>query len=382
MYVEEDRVLKNTSKKSENIILALYFIVLICNILSYSTAYFIHNVQVIRLIGIVLVFSCSILLQKHTLRQWKMLLILSSVCMLSYVFYKVNIDFLYITLLMFGMSNISARKLLSLSAKTIFYVILFLTVCASIHLIPNLVFYRDGIMRRSWGTIYPLTYAGFIFFGCASWAATNKNNLKTIFSLVIIAIYVFVVSGARNDTIGIVLLIFACLSDYFPYRINKYLSLVSTLIIYSMCLLSIFVSTFLPYYSNGYAFLNKLFNGRLGLQQMLISSYHPTLLGQVIQQVGLGGATTTISNYFYIDNSYLRLLFMNGIILTFLFLYLVSYQIFYLHKMHLYKLIYIILILMISGITEDSLVNGVINVFFYILLSSPENLKNSFEIHK
>ena len=159
---------------------------------------------------------------------------------------------------------------------------------------------------------------------------------------------------------------------------NKYLSLVSIFIVYSICFISVFITNFLPYYSNTYVLLNQLFSGRLGLQYTLNNFYHPTLFGQTIPQVGFGGASTAISNYFYIDNSYVRLLFMNGIVLTILVLCLISRLIFDLYKLDLYKQVYIILIIMISGITEDSFVNGAINIFFYILLTTFINLRNSF----
>lgn len=379
MQEEKVGILKVAPIKNEKVILALYIIVLICGILMYSTVPFKQVVRYIWRSGIILLFICSVIFQRHSSRQWEVFLILSSVCMISYIFYKVNMDFFYISLIIFGMGNILPREILSVSAKTIFLIILCLTICSCIHLIPNLIFYRDGTMRLSLGTIYPLTYASLIFFGCAAWTSICENNLKNILLLGILAAYIFIVNGARNDTINMVLLIFACLSDHFNHKINKYLSLIGTFLVYGICIISIFITDFLPYYSNTYAFLNSLFNGRLGFQYTLTNFYHPTFWGQIIPQMGLGGTTTTVSNYFYIDNSYVRLLFMNGIVLTILIICLIYNLIFNLYKLGLYKQVYIVLIVMISGITEDSLVNGAINIFFYILLTTSMNLKDSFK---
>lgn len=368
--------------KKEEIILILYAIILICGILIYSMVSFKESIRYVWRFGTILLFIYSIIVRKYSFRQWGIFLLLSSICVISYIFYKVNIDFLYVALIMFSMSSLSPKKVLSVSAKTFFLTTLFLTIASWCHLIPNLIFYRDGATRFSMGTIYPLTYASLIFFGCAAWMFAYKSNLKKILILCLLSVYIFLITGARNDSINIILLIIACLSVYFNPKINKYLSLVSTFLVYIICFISVFITNFLPYYSNTYIFFNQLFSGRLGLQYTLNNFYCPTLFGQIIPQIGFGGNSTPIANYFYIDNSYVRLLFMNGILLTVLIIYLISCLIFNLYKLELYKQVYIILIIMISGITEDSLVNGAINIFFYILLTTFVNLKSSFKTKK
>lgn len=377
--MQREKIQFSFNVKNEKIILILYLIVLACGILLYSTVPFKQGIRTIWKAGILLLFICFALLQRHSRHQWYILLILLGICIISSVFYKVNVSFFYVTFIMFSMSNILPKKILSLSAKIIFLIIACLTVCSTLHLIPNLIFYRDGTVRQSLGTIYPLTYAGFIFYGCAGWTSVCKDNLKNILILFLLAGYVFLITGARNDAIDILLLIIACISDHFNYKVNKYLSLVCIFIVYIACIFSIFITKFLPYYSNTYIFLNNMLDGRLGLQYLLNNSYKPTLFGQVIQQIGFGGNISRMSNYFYIDNSYIRLLYMSGIILTILMFYLITNLIFNLYKLGLYKQIYIILIIMISGITEDSLMNGSINIFLYILLATSINLKNSFE---
>ena len=378
MQREKIRNVGLASIKSEKIIVSLYIIILICGVLMYSMVPLKPVIRYVWRFGTIVLFGYSAISQKYSYRQWGMLLLLSYACMISVIFYRVNMDFFYTALIMFSMSNIPPKKILSVSAKTIFLIIICLTIFSCGQLIPNLIFYRDGAMRLSMGTIYPLTYASLIFFGCAAWVFIYKNNFRNILLLLILSIYIFFVTGARNDTINMILLIFACISVYFNPKVNKYLSLVSIFIVYSICFISVFITNFLPYYSNTYVLLNQLFSGRLGLQYTLNNFYHPTLFGQTIPQVGFGGASTAISNYFYIDNSYVRLLFMNGIVLTILVLCLISRLIFDLYKLDLYKQVYIILIIMISGITEDSFVNGAINIFFYILLTTFINLRNSF----
>ena len=60
--------------------------------------------------------------------------------------------------------------------------------------------------------------------------------------------------------------------------------------------------------------MDELFSGRLSLQYILLEYYSPLLWGQNITQQGFGGEQQTVNNYFYIDNSYARILFMYGII--------------------------------------------------------------------
>ena len=125
--------------------------------------------------------------------------------------------------------------------------------------------------------------------------------------------------------------------------------------------------------------MNDLFSGRLQLQYTLFSMYTPKLLEQNIPQNGLGRATTTVMNYFYIDSSYVRLLFMGGILLFLLFG--VTFLLFLLRMINcnMYLIVYIALVIVISGITEDAVINPIMNIFLPLLLMKHDLILKDFK---
>ena len=105
---------------------------------------------------------------------------------------------------------------------------------------------------------------------------------------------------------NILILILCRFSKFLPDKINKILTKISSIIVCSIAFLTIFISNIIPYTSNLYGKMNDLFSGRLQLQYTLFSMYTPKLLEQNIPQNGLGRATTTVMNYFYIAWAYVK----------------------------------------------------------------------------
>mgnify|MGYP007099446512 FL=1 len=175
------------------------------------------------------------------------------------------------------------------------------------------------------------------------------------------------------------ILILCRFSKFLPDKINKILTKISSIIVCSIAFLTIFISNIIPYTSNLYGKMNDLFSGRLQLQYTLFSMYTPKLLEQNIPQNGLGRATTTVMNYFYIDSSYVRLLFIGGILLFLLFG--VTFLLFLLRMINcnMYLIVYIALVIVISGITEDAVINPIMNIFLPLLLMKNDLILKDFK---
>ena len=84
-------------------------------------------------------------------------------------------------------------------------------------------------------------------------------------------------------------------------------------------------------------------------------------------------------NYFYIDSSYVRLLFMGGILLFLLFG--VTFLLFLLRMINcnMYLIVYIALVIVISGITEDAVINPIMNIFLPLLLMKHDLILKDFK---
>ena len=86
-----------------------------------------------------------------------------------------------------------------------------------------------------------------------------------------------------------------------------------------LILLFIFINIILPYiYTPNNVILRKLDNllsTRLYFGNLAFKNYNVDLLGQYIYQVGNGGIHhSPITNYFFIDVSYVRILMMQGLV--------------------------------------------------------------------
>lgn len=350
----------------------LYLFFLSCEILRYSTFSFHSFFGKLGLILTLILFCFSIVVYKYTMKQWIILIIGITIFLFSYLRAHSAPDLLYMILIMFSMSSISPQKTLMYSAKLIFGFMLILAFCSLTGIIPNLLFYRNGVMRQSLGTTYPLVFGGYLFFGCAAYIMSSNNDkidlLKEILVTFSSFVITFKINGARNDSLGIIFLLMISILAYFKKEINKKVLLILTILTYTISIISVFITHIFPYYSNSYFYLNNLFNGRLEMQYRLFNMYVPKIFGQNITETGLGGSQGRVFNYFYIDNSYAKLLFIYGILAMVLFLGLFGYLIRKLIQNNLYKQTLVILVIMLSGIVEDAFINYIMNVILYVLL--------------
>lgn len=365
-----------------NLLIYLFSIIIFCGMITYSMVPLSSLFVQVRYALIIVLFVLAVATQKHSIKQWIYFLIGSSITMISVVVTQIGLEYFFMILAIFSISTISPKKIMKFSAIMIAITLIFLTISSWLRVIPNLIFYRDNIIRQSWGTIYPLILAGYIFYANAAWISSKQNDKKKymgeVLLILISAVLVFRVTGARNDTFAIILLLGSYLINMISDRYNKAILTSGIVIIFAILFLSIFITQLLPYYSNSFNWVNNLFNHRLGLQYTLFEYYAPKLFGQYIPQVGAGGSTNNAGYYFYIDNSYTRLLFMYGIVFTIFILIMLLNYLRNLMEIKAYSLVYILLIVIASGIAEDAFVNPVINVFLYLLLENRDLLLQDF----
>ena len=116
------------------------------------------------------------------------------------------------------------------------------------------------------------------------------------------------------------LLIVPILSDKWNKSVNKIIASIGAAFTVVLGLISVFITSFLPYTTNLYFKLNNLFSNRLYFQSLLFQRYPLQLLGQYVYQSGYGGGNNYVFNYFYIDNSFTRMMFLGGILFFVIFI--------------------------------------------------------------
>lgn len=373
--------LKEININFSDIILYIFSIIVFLGVMTYSMVPFSGVLVNVRYGLIILLFGIAVVTQKYNLEQWIPFLIGLTITIISLSVSGIGIEYLFLMLAIFSVSTISPKKLLRYSASVLFVALFFLAICSWLKIIPNLIFYRNNAYRQSWGTIYPLTLAGYVFYTIAAWMAIqNKtSHLKQIVIIIISAVLVLKVTAGRNDTMAILLLLGVVIIDKLKDKNNKIILTTLALLTWIVCILSVFITTIVSYSSNLFTFFDTIFNHRLGLQYTLFQFYSPQMWGQLVPQVGAGGTNENVGYYFYIDNSYSRLLFMYGIALSIFLMILFIIFTLKLINVKAYKLAYIFLIVMISGIAEDSFINPVVNIFLYLLLQKKVQLQYEFE---
>ena len=93
---------------SDKINIFLYCIILICGILKCSTISWGEKLGKLMVLIIVLLFIFSLIFNKHTLKQWFILLIGIFIGGITYLIYSINTDLLYIILIAFSVDTVKS----------------------------------------------------------------------------------------------------------------------------------------------------------------------------------------------------------------------------------------------------------------------------------
>lgn len=109
----------------------------------------------------------------------------------------------------------------------------------------------------------------------------------------------------------------------------------------------------------------RLILGYVGFEQFEIK-----LFGNDIFQNGWGGKTKSDGYYFYLDNSYVRMLLLNGIIVFLLFIGIMTYLQVGLHKKGMYYEMFLLTVVAINCIMEHHLMNASYNAFALLIFAN------------
>ncbi|USS84729.1 hypothetical protein M3M35_05325 [Fructilactobacillus myrtifloralis] len=274
-------------------------------------------------------------------------------------------------------TGISLRKIFKTSFVYMTIALVFTVVAALSGLIINLIYVRNGIFRFSLGEGYTTVLSSIIFFILASIAAfnlasRNKKTIIMIFSLIfLLSFVVYQITDTRTDLICMLLLSFVTLWRYYGnFLKNKFVRgfiLISPALVFLWTLISAY---FFNPQSEAWQKLNQLFSNRLSLVSEATIKYPIKFLGRYIVEHGNGNSLKPVLHYFYIDSSFSRVLFLNGLF-AFIFLYIVIQFAFYLiikKNQPLYTALSLILVIIFIEGTFSSMILSVgFNSILFIL---------------
>lgn len=287
---------------------------------------------------------------------------------------------LVMTFFILGARNVSFNAII----RCYFYVSLILLIsvifCSLFGVIRNLVFNVQGrAVRYSLGIIYPTDLAAHILYLMLAHAYINFSKLNWWYYLVYLII-AFIVKSITDARLSFICMLFMILvfiiaqtahSSILSYNLMRTSWMWTPILAFSM-----FVATYFFTPQNKiYSRIDHLLSGRLGYGHLATSNYPLTLWGQKIVEHGFGGNGGlrifghSRVDYFYIDSSYIRLVMIYGIIAALIYVTIVTLVSLKGIKHHVYKLAAVILVVTISCLIEQHLLELSYNPFLLALFA-------------
>ncbi|MFD1473013.1 hypothetical protein [Companilactobacillus mishanensis] len=357
-----------------------YVPVLILGILSTSSISYSLPIEFFSKMVIafsIILYTAKILINEYQIKEFFLYLVLLIVFFVSY---RQSGSWSLITMFIFMASSRNVDPKL---VNKIYFVISLVLIIAIVFgalkgIIPNYVFYRDGLSRASLGIIYPTDFASHIFYLLCSFSYLRGKKFGIIdFVLVIgISYLVYTQTNARLNFICGILLALAMYLVRCDKKnlLNNFTRMMPTAGAVTM----IFLTTI---YNPGNDFLNNLnqaLSGRLSIVHEVVSQYGLHLFGANIVQNGLGGPSGLnfnpfLTKYVFIDSMYLRFLLMYGIVSLILVLIVLYFMV---KKVQDKYLLAVLLTIFVAAAIENHLLEFAYNPFLIILASAFFNRNN------
>ena len=247
-------------------------------------------------------------------------LILSILLLLSggLVYFQTNrLNFLVYSMLLVLLVNVDMKVVLRNYVVVVGILVVGVFLLSLIGMIPNLQYNRAGVIRNSFGFIYPTDFASHCFYLFLAISYLLKDKFIWTRSLfgVLLSAFIIKYCDARLNALSILLA--TVIFIYFYYSDGKKLKIFA-LLPYSAVVFASIV-TYLSYkfsWSNPFLVsVNKLITGRLALGRNAFDTFGVHLFGtRNVQFIGSGGKTESVIGYNYVDSSYVQMLFTYGIV--------------------------------------------------------------------
>ncbi|MBM6754495.1 hypothetical protein H5993_06965 [Lactobacillus alvi] len=336
-------------------------------------------------VGLGLIYFKIFFLDRHSFKT-----ICGNLIVLAYLFitWRSSNDFMIVVMgsLILGMRNVNFRQIirLYLVVGTISLVGIFID--AELGIIRNIVFVRDttNAVRQSFGIIYSTDFAAHVLYLVLAHCYLAFRRLKWYhyLSYLLLAIFVSLTTDARLDALAIVLTIPVAWIGKRAADGHLGSRLVAGFY-WILPILGAYLTIWSAYfYTPGNHILvklNHLISGRLLYGRVAFDRYPLSLFGQKIHENGwgasLGPMTKDLDHYFFIDSSYLRLLIIFGITALLATLVIMTKLSWKSIQSNDYALASIMVIIMISAVLEQRLIDIAYDPFLLALLAKQSSLK-------
>ena len=303
-------------------------------------------------------------------------LILSILLLLSgvLVYFQTNrLNFLVYSMLLILLVNVDMKVVLRNYVIVAGILVVGVFLLSLVGMVPNLQYNRAGVIRNSFGFIYPTDFASHCFYLFLAISYLLKDKFIWTRSLfgVLLSAFIIKYCDARLNALSILLA--TVIFIYFYYSNGKKIKIFA-LLPYSAVVFASVVTYFSYKFSWSNPFLvsiNKLITGRLALGRNAFDTFGVHLFGtRNVQFIGSGGKTESVIGYNYVDSSYVQMLFTYGIVpvVLLLIIYVVASRKQY--KDGQYLLVAILSLIAFNCMIEAFWFVPTYNIFMFLLFTT------------
>ena len=303
-------------------------------------------------------------------------LILSILLLLSggLVYFQTNrLNFLVYSMLLVLLVNVDMKVVLRNYVVVAGILVVGVFLLSLIGMIPNLQYNRAGVIRNSFGFIYPTDFASHCFYLFLAISYLLKDKFIWTRSLFGILLSAFIIKYCDARLNALSILLATVIFIYFYYSNGKKIKIFA-LLPYSAVVFASVVTYFSYKFSWSNPFLvsiNKLITGRLALGRNAFDTFGVHLFGtRNVQFIGSGGKTESVIGYNYVDSSYVQMLFTYGIVpvVLLLIIYVVASRKQY--KDGQYLLVAILSLIAFNCMIEAFWFVPTYNIFMFLLFTT------------
>lgn len=279
-------------------------------------------------------------------------------------------------------NNIDFKKVCLAAFVTSMIIISFVTCCSQFGLITDLIYYYHT-ERHSFGFIYPTDYAAHWVFAFLAYFYFRQGLFKWYDYPVLTISAFFLLIYCEAKTSFFIIIFTLLLSLFFHtkwifgfFEKTKKLFIASPVIMALFSILSTLIAgSYLT--SKGFDAENSIIH-RLTTGMKMISRYGFHLKGQYVIEQGLGGSTAPVTDYTFIDNSYLKIALHYGLVMFALILLYLTFLIIRSMQKKDYAMVAATVIILLDCVLEHHLIDFSYNIFFiaaFAQLSEFNNIK-------
>lgn len=294
-----------------------------------------------------------------------------------------NFSLLPLGFFIIGARNVNFREIIKLYFIVGLILLIFIMLSADIGLIKNLTYHREqsNVVRQSFGSVYPTDFASHVLFLVLAYIYLQFDKLtwKSYAVFIAIAFLLIIFCDARLSSIAMLVSVPVVIIGKRAKKdklISKFIASLYWIFPVITAYISIMGTVFFDKNNQIFLKINNLVSGRLMLSHDAFEKYGFSLFGKRVIEHGWGGThglamfKNNPAKYFFIDSSYIRVTIFYGTLI--MLLIIIAMTIISLRSIHngLFALASVMVIVSISAIVEQRLIDISFNPFLFALFAS------------